>query len=133
MAEVERIKAVKCRARVYEGEFERFSGAYCFTNTHQHASGCQAEYVRGTCMDGMPWKPGYLQHRVTLAEFESVQVGTCPVRVYRPQFHRFLSAYSVTNTYVSVVVVRQNMREVPVWTGIRDTSSIEGVWRKLRA
>ena len=84
-------------------------------------------------MDCMPWKPGYLQHRVSLAEFESVQVGTCPVRVYRPQFHRFLSAYSVTNTYVSVVVVRQNMREVRVWTGIRDTSSIEGVWRKFRA
>jgi hypothetical protein len=43
-----------------------------------------------------------------------------------------LGAYSVTNTCVSVVVVRQNMREVRVWTGIWDTSSIEGVWRKLR-
>jgi hypothetical protein len=27
---------VKCRVRVYnrDSEFERFSGAYCFTNTH---------------------------------------------------------------------------------------------------
>ena len=95
--------------------------------------GCQAEYVWGTCMDCMPLKPWYLQHPVSLAEVESVKVGTYRVRVYPPQFHRFVGAYSVTNTHVSVVVVRQNMHEVPVWTGIRDTSSIEGVWRELRA
>ncbi len=95
--------------------------------------GCQAEYVWGTCMDCMPLKPWYLQHPVSLAEVESVKVGTYRVRVYPPQFHRCVGAYSVTNTHVSVVVVRQNMHEVPVWTGIRDTSSIEGVWRELRA
>ena len=95
--------------------------------------GCQVEYVWGTCMDCMPLKPWYLQHPVSLAEVESVKVGTYRVRVYPPQFHRFVGAYSVTNTHVSVVVVRQNMHEVPVWTGIRDTSSIEGVWRELRA
>ena len=32
--EVERIKTVKCRDRVYDREFERFSGVYCFTNRH---------------------------------------------------------------------------------------------------
>ena len=34
VAEVESITSVKCRDRVYNGEFERFSGAYCFTITH---------------------------------------------------------------------------------------------------
>jgi hypothetical protein len=33
---------------------------------------------------------------------------------------------------VMVVVVRLNMRGVPAWTATRDTSSIEGLWRKLR-
>jgi hypothetical protein len=97
-----------------------------------YASGCQTEHVWGVCMDCMPWKLGYLQHRVSSKEVESVKVGTCRVRVYQPQYHWSLGAYSVTNTCVSVVVVRQNMREVRVWTGIWDTSSIEGVWRKLR-
>ena len=31
------------------------------------------------------------------------------------------------------VVVLQNMREVPVWTWVRDISMIAGGWRKLRA
>ncbi len=34
LAEVERIKAVTCRDSLYKRQFERFSGAYCFTNTH---------------------------------------------------------------------------------------------------
>ena len=34
MAEVESIKVVKCRVRVYQREFERSSGAYCLTNAH---------------------------------------------------------------------------------------------------
>ncbi len=34
LAEVETIKAVKCRGRVHKGEFERFGGAYSITNTH---------------------------------------------------------------------------------------------------
>ena len=34
LAEVESIKAVKCRVLLYNCEFERLSGAYCFTNTH---------------------------------------------------------------------------------------------------
>jgi hypothetical protein len=34
LAEVERIQVVKCRDRVYQHDFERFSDAYCFTNTH---------------------------------------------------------------------------------------------------
>jgi len=33
LAEVERIKAVKCRHRVYERQSERLSGAYSFANT----------------------------------------------------------------------------------------------------
>ena len=34
LAEGERIKALKCPDRVYKREFERFAGAYFFTNTH---------------------------------------------------------------------------------------------------
>jgi hypothetical protein len=34
LAHVESIKVVACRDRVYTREFERFSGAYCSTNTH---------------------------------------------------------------------------------------------------
>jgi hypothetical protein len=34
LTEDESIKAVKCRDRVYELEFERFSDARFFTNTH---------------------------------------------------------------------------------------------------
>ena len=34
LAEVEGIKVVKCRVRVYNREFDRFSDAYFFTNTH---------------------------------------------------------------------------------------------------
>ena len=36
-------------------------------------------------------------------------------------------------THAVVVVVRQNMRGVPVWTVIRDTSRIDGFWWKLSA
>jgi hypothetical protein len=34
VTEVESIKVLKCRVRVYQREFERSSGAYCLTNTH---------------------------------------------------------------------------------------------------
>ncbi len=32
--EVERIKSLKRKDRVSEGDFESFSGSHCFTNTH---------------------------------------------------------------------------------------------------
>ena len=34
LAEVEGIKVLKCRDRVYKREFERFLEVYCYTNTH---------------------------------------------------------------------------------------------------
>jgi hypothetical protein len=34
LVEVEIIKPTNCRVRVYKRQFERFSGAYCFTYTH---------------------------------------------------------------------------------------------------
>jgi hypothetical protein len=42
-------------------------------------------------------------------------------------------AYSFTNTLGMVVVVRQNVCGVRVWSGIRHISIIQGLWRKLRA
>ena len=64
-------------------------------------SGCQTEYVWGTCMD---WNPGYLQHRDSLTEVESVKWGKCWDRVYKREFQRFLGTYSITSTHVIVVV-----------------------------
>jgi hypothetical protein len=43
------------------------------------------------------------------------------VRVHEREFQRFLGAYCMTNTLVMAVVVTQNMRGVPAWTGTRDT------------
>jgi hypothetical protein len=43
-----------------------------------------------------------------------------------------LVVYSFTNTLGMVVVVRQNACGVPVWSGIRHISIIQGLWRWLR-
>jgi len=48
-------------------------------------------------------------------------------------FEWFLGAYSFTNTLGMVVVVRQNVCGVRVWSGIRHISIIQGLWRKFRA
>jgi hypothetical protein len=44
-----------------------------------------------------------------------------------------LTSYCFTNTHGQVVVVRQNVCGVPVWTCIRDISMFAAVGRKLRA
>jgi hypothetical protein len=85
--------------------------------------------VRGTCVDLIP---AYLYDCRTLAEVEGIQVVKCRDRVYKREFERFSGAYCFTNTHAMPVVVRQNMRGVPVWTVIRHISIIAGLWRKLR-
>jgi hypothetical protein len=47
-------------------------------------------------------------------------------------FLRLLTSYLFTNTHVMVVVVRQNVCGVPVWTWFLDMSMFEAVGRKLR-
>ena len=70
------------------------------------ASGCETEYVRGTCVDLIP---AYLFDCRTVAEVERIQVVKCRDRVYKREFERFLDAYCFTNTHVMLVAVRQNM------------------------
>ena len=67
----------------------------------------------GTCVD---LSPAYLYHSRTLAEVESIKAVKCRHRVYERQFERFSGAYSFANTHGMLVVVRQNMCGVPVWT-----------------
>ncbi len=78
-----------------------------------YASGCETEYVCGTCVDLIP---AYLYDCRTLAEVERIQVVKCRDRVYKREFERFLDAYCFTNTHVMPMVVGQNMCGVPAWT-----------------
>ena len=71
-----------------------------------YASGCETEYVWGTCVDLIP---AYLYHWRTLAEVESIKAVKCRHRVYERQSERFSGAYCFTNTHMIAMVVRQNM------------------------
>ena len=95
-----------------------------------YASGCETEYVWGTCVDLIP---AYLYHWRTLAEVESIKAVKCRVLLYNREFERLSGAYSFTNTHGMLVVVRQNVCGIPVWTWFRHICIIEGLWRKLRA
>ena len=55
------------------------------------------------------------------------------INKYNLAFEWFSGAYSYTKTHMMVVVVRQNMCAVSVWTWIRHSSVIQALWRKLRA
>ncbi len=90
----------------YQGSHLRHQYTWC-------ASSCETEYVCGTCVDLMPL---YLHDSRTLAEVERIPVVKCRDRVYKREFERLSGAYSYTNTHGVLVVVRQNMCVVPVWT-----------------
>ncbi len=49
LTDVERIKPANCRVRVYNREFERFSGCLFLEKYTLEDSGGQTEYVWGTC------------------------------------------------------------------------------------
>ena len=100
---------------------------------HQYTwdgSGCQTECVWGTCLE---WNPAYLYHSRTLAEVQSTISKKCRVRLHKRQLERFLGAFFYTSTHFMLVVDRQNVCGVTAWTGIRNISIFEGLWRKLRA
>ncbi len=67
----------------------------------------------GTCMDLIP---GYLYVCSSLAEVESIKAVKSRLRVYKRAFLRRLTSYFLTNRHGKVVVVRQNVCGVPVWT-----------------
>ena len=75
--------------------------------------GCETECVWGTCVDLIP---GYLYVCSSLAEVESIKAAKSRLRVYKRAFLRRLTSYFFANTHGKVVVVRQNVCGVPVWT-----------------
>ena len=81
----------------------------------------------------MDLTPGYLCDGWSVAEVESIEPLKCRVRVYKREIQRFWVAHILTNTHAMTVVVWQNTCGGPVWTCLRDTSVIAGVWRKLTA
>jgi hypothetical protein len=62
----------------------------------------------------MDCNSAYLYHCRTLAEVERVEVVKCRDSVYKRDLERFSVVYCVTNTQGMSVVVRHNMRGVPV-------------------
>ena len=76
-------------------------------------SGCETECVWGTCVD---LSPEYLYVCSKLAGAESIKAAKSRLRVYKRAFLRRLTSYFFTNTHGKVVVVRQNVCRVPVWT-----------------
>jgi hypothetical protein len=69
--------------------------------------------VWGTCVD---LYRGYLYVCRSLAEVESIKAAKSRLCVYQRAFLRLLTSYFITNTHGKVVVVRQNVCGVPVWT-----------------
>ena len=83
---------------------------------HKYAwegSGCETECVCGTCVD---LSPEYLGVCSSWAEVDSIKAATSRLCVYKRAFLRLLISYCFTNTHGKVVVVRQNVCGVPVWT-----------------
>ena len=76
-------------------------------------SGCETQCVWGTCVD---LSPGYLYVCSSLAEVESIKAAKRRLCVYKRAYLRLLTSYCFTNTHGKVVVVRQNVCGVPVWT-----------------
>ena len=71
LAEVESIKAVKFRDLVYKCEFLTVFGSLCLHKYLYDGSGCETEYVWGTCVDLIP---SYFYDWRSLAEVESIKV-----------------------------------------------------------
>ena len=67
----------------------------------------------GTCVDLIR---AYLHHSRTLAEVESIKAVKYRVLLYNRELERFSGDNTFTNTHGMLVVVRQNMCGVPVWT-----------------
>jgi hypothetical protein len=86
---------------------------------------CETEYTWGTCMDLIPQ---YLSDSSTLARVESIKVVKF---CYILKFEWFWGTFSFTNTHMTVVFVRQNMRGVPVWNLQVRVSVIQDGWRKI--
>jgi hypothetical protein len=71
--------------------------------------------------------PRYLFVCSCLAEVESMKQAKSRLGVYKRAFLRLLTSYFFTNTHAMVVVVRQKVCGIPVWTRLRDISMFEAV------
>ncbi len=81
----------------------------------------------------MDLSPEYLDVCSSWAEVESIKAAKSRLRVYKRAILRLLTSYCFTNTHGKVVVVRQIVCVVFVWTCIRNISMFAAVGRKLRA
>jgi hypothetical protein len=71
--------------------------------------------------EGSNLSPGYVYDSGYFTEVESITAAKSrqcksTIRVYKSAFLRLLTSYCFTNTHFKVVVVRQNVCGVPVWT-----------------
>ena len=64
----------------------------------------------------MDLSPEYLGVCSSWAEVESIKAAKSRLRGHKRDFWRLLTSYCFTNTHGKVVVVRQNVCGVPVWT-----------------
>ena len=64
----------------------------------------------------MDLNPGYLGVCSSWAEVDIIKSVKRQLHVYKREFLRLLTSYCFTNTHGKVVVVRQNVCGVPVWT-----------------
>jgi hypothetical protein len=130
LAEVESIKQAKSRLCVYKRAFLRLLTSYFCTNTH-----CMVVVVRHNVW-GVPVWTSESEVSLCLQLFGGSwdhETSESRLGVYKRAFLRLLTSYFFTNTHAMVVVVRQKVCGIPVWTWLRDISMFEAVWRRLRA
>jgi hypothetical protein len=102
-----------------------------FLHTHTcNGSGYETECVWCTCVDMCP---KYLHVWNCGAEVEIIKASKCRLCGYKRAFLRLLTFCFFTNTHAMVVVMRQNVCGVSVWTWFRDTAIFADSGRKLRA
>ena len=100
-------------------ERERESSGTESTGTGRERCRCRKrESERG---EGSNSSPGYVYDSGYFTEVESITAAKSrqsksTIRVYKSAFLRLLTCYCFTNTHFKVVVVRQNVCGVPVWT-----------------
>ena len=90
-------------------------------------SGYETECVRGICVD---FSPTYLYVCSRLTQVENMKATKSRTKVYKSVLLRFWTSYFFTSTHGKVVVVRQNVCDVPAWTCVRNVSMFETVGPK---
>jgi hypothetical protein len=90
-------------------------------------SGYETECVRGICVD---FSPTYLYVCSRVVQVEIIKAAKSRVCGYKRAFLRLLTFCFFTHTHAMVVVMRQNVCDVPAWTCVRNVSMFETVGPK---